>query len=103
MKSKKSTFSQTISLQDWKVEPPACTEFRAEVWARIGDMSQSPTVGWGLQWFKRWSAGWLAVLGMTLIMAAISGWKQGGGGKSRMVSYIRVVDPITRATLAEVP
>lgn len=103
MKSKKSTFSQTISLQDWKVEPPACTEFRAEVWARIGDMSQSPTVGWGLQWFKRWSAGWLAVLGMTLIMAAISGWKQGGGGKSRMVSYIGVVDPITRATLAEVP
>lgn len=103
MKNKKSTFSQDISLQDWKVEPPACSEFRAEVWARIGDMSQSPTVGWGLQWFKRWNAGWVAVLGMTLILAVISGWKQGGGGKSRMVSYIGAVDPITRATLAEAP
>ena len=66
-------------------------------------MSPSQTVGWGLQWFKRWSAGWVAVLGMTLILAAISGWKQGGGGKSRMVSYIGAVDPITRATLAEAP
>jgi len=103
MKSKKSTFPQTISLQDWKVEPPACTEFRAEVWARIGDISQIQTAGWGLGWFKRWSAGWVAVLGMTLILAVISGWKQGGGGKSRMVSYIGAVDPITRANLAEAP
>jgi len=103
MKSKKSTFPQAISLQDWKVEPPACPEFRAKVWARIGDTSQSPTVGWGLQWFKRWSAGWVAVLGVTLILAVISGWKQGGGGKSRMMSYIGAVDPITRANLAEAP
>jgi hypothetical protein len=66
-------------------------------------MSPSQTVGWGLQWFKRWSAGWVAVLGMTLILAAISGWKQGAGGKNRMVSYIGAVDPITRATLAEAP
>jgi len=40
---------------------------------------------------------------MTLIVAAISGWKQGGGGKIRMVSYIGAVDPITRANLAEAP
>jgi len=66
-------------------------------------MPQSQTLGLGLQWFKRWSAGWVAVLGMTLILAAISGWKQGSGGKSRMVSYIGAVDPITRATLAEAP
>jgi len=66
-------------------------------------MPQSQTLGLGLQWFKRWSAGWVAILGMTLILAAISGWKQGGGGKSRMVSYIGAVDPITRATLAEAP
>lgn len=103
MNRKKLNLSQTVSLQDWKVEPPACTDFRAEVWARIGDISQIQTVGWGLQWFKSWSAGWVAVLGMTLIVAAISGWKQGGGGKSRMVSYIGAVDPITRATLAEAP
>ena len=103
MNRKKLNLSQTVSLQDWKVEPPAFPEFRAKVWARIGDMSQSPTVGWSLQWFKRWSAGWVAVLGMTLIVAAISGWKQGGGGKSRMVSYIGAVDPITRANLAEAP
>ena len=103
MNRKKLNLSQTVSLQDWKVEPPACTDFRAEVWARIGDISQIQTVGWGLQWFKRWSAGWVAVLGMTLIVAAISGWKQGGGGKSRMVSYIGAVDPITRANLAEAP
>jgi len=103
MNRKKLNLSQTVSLQDWKVEPPAFSEFRAKVWVRIGDMSQSPAVGWGLQWFKKWSAGWVAVLGMTLILAAISGWKQGGGGKSRMVSYIGAVDPITRANLAEVP
>ena len=103
MNRKKLNLSQTVSLQDLKVDPPAFPEFRAKVWARIGDMSQSPTVGWSLQWFKRWSAGWVAVLGMTLIVAAISGWKQGGGGKSRMVSYIGAVDPITRANLAEVP
>jgi len=40
---------------------------------------------------------------MTLIVAAISGWKQGGRGKSRMVSYIGAVDPIARANLAEAP
>ena len=45
----------------------------------------------------------MAVLGMTLILAVISGWKQGGGGKTRMMSYIGAVDPITRATLADVP
>jgi len=103
MSRKKSNFPQAISLLDWKVEPPACSEFRAEVWARIGDTPQSQMLGWSLQWFKRWSAGWVAVLGMTLILAAISGWKQGAGGKSRMVSYIGAVDPITRATLAETP
>lgn len=103
MNRKKSNFPQAISLLDWKIEPPACSEFRAEVWARIGDTPQSQTLGLGLQWFKRWSAGWVAVLGMTLILAAISGWKQGAGGKSRMVSYIGAVDPITRATLAEAP
>ena len=103
MNRKKSNFPQATSLLDWKVEPPACSEFRAEVWARIGYMPQSQTLGLGLQWFKRWSAGWVAVLGMTLILAAISGWKQGSGGKSRMVSYIGAVDPITRATLAEAP
>ena len=103
MNRKKLNLSQTVSLQDWKVDPPACTDFRAEVWARIGDISQIQTVGWGLQWFKRWSPGWVAVLGMTLIVAAISGWKQGGRGKSRMVSYIGAVDPIARANLAEAP